>query len=42
MNFPGTQTSANWTWRADDGFASPELAEKIYAMTKLYGRLSGR
>ncbi|MGN1000093.1 MAG: 4-alpha-glucanotransferase [Faecousia sp.] len=41
MNFPGTQTSANWTWRADEGFTGSRLAEKIYAMTKLYGRLSG-
>ena len=39
MNFPGTQTSANWTWRADERITDPALAEKIYAMTKLYGRL---
>ena len=39
MNFPGTQTSANWTWRAYDGFVSSDLSKKIYAMTKLYGRL---
>ena len=39
MNFPGTQTSANWTWRAYDGFTDGDLAKKIYAMTKLYGRL---
>lgn len=40
MNFPGTMSDANWTWRASDGFASPQLADKIRAMTKLYGRLS--
>ncbi len=39
MNFPGTMTGANWTWRAKPGFAPDALAEKIHAMTKLYGRL---
>ena len=39
MNFPGTMTDANWTWRATEGFISDELAEKIYRLTKLYGRL---
>ena len=38
MNFPGTLTSNNWTWRATEGFASPELAQKIRAMTVRYGR----
>ena len=40
MNFPGTMTTNNWTWRADAGFASDALAEKIRAMTKVYGRLA--
>ncbi len=39
MNFPGTMTDANWTWRAAPDFISDELAEKIYRLTKLYGRL---
>jgi len=39
MNFPGTLSDANWTWRAKEGAFSKELAEKIYNMTKLYGRL---
>jgi len=39
MNFPGTQTSANWTWRAENGFASAALAKRIRAMAALYGRL---
>ena len=39
MNFPGTQTSANWTWRAAEGFAPKALAEKIHALAKLYGRV---
>ena len=42
MNFPGTQTDANWTWRASGHCTDPELAEKLYALTKLYGRLGNR
>ena len=38
MNFPGTMTTNNWTWRAWDGFASDALAERIAAMTRRYGR----
>ena len=38
MNFPGTMTNANWTWRAEAGFAEPQLAERIRKMTVLYGR----
>ena len=39
MNFPGTMTNANWTWRAWDGFTGNGLAQRIYHLTKLYGRL---
>jgi len=39
MNFPGTQTGDNWTWRATDGFANNRLAEKIRRLTQLYDRL---
>ncbi len=39
MNFPGTLTDANWTWRAGKDFIGEDLAERIYRMTKLYGRL---
>lgn len=38
MNFPGTLSSANWTWRACENFAADGLAEKICRLTKLYGR----
>jgi len=38
MNFPGTLSTANWTWRAKEGFDSDALAEKILKVTKLYGR----
>ena len=39
MNFPGTMTSANWTWRARDGFSGNGLAQRVNHLTKLYGRL---
>ena len=39
MNFPGTLSDANWTWRAKAGVFTPGLAAKIRAMTKLYGRI---
>lgn len=39
MNFPGSMSDDNWTWRAKCGFASKQLAERILAMTRLYGRL---
>ncbi len=39
MNFPGTQSSANWTWRAGKDCMDPDLAKKLYDLTKLYGRL---
>ena len=39
MNFPGKCDGTNWVWRAKEGFTSPELAQRIRAMTALYGRL---
>ena len=38
MNFPGTMTDANWTWRTKPGTYTAELAEKIKKLTVLYGR----
>ena len=38
MNFPG-KAENNWTWRALPGSYDAALAEKIRAMTALYGRL---
>ena len=38
MNFPGTMTDCNWTWRAQDGVFTAELANRIQGLTKLYGR----
>ena len=42
MNFPGQLSDCNWTWRAKGGFINDALANKIYAMTKLYGRLGNQ
>ena len=39
MNFPGTQSSSNWTWRAPKGYLSTALSKRIYRLTALYGRL---
>ena len=39
MNRPGTLGGINWRWRMTPGQASPELAERIFQMTKLYGRI---
>ena len=38
MNFPGTLSTDNWTWRAEAGFDSRKLAEEIGYLTKIYGR----
>ena len=40
MNFPGTLSDANWTWRADADALTDALAGKIRSLTKLYGRLA--
>ena len=39
MNFPGTLSAANWTWRANDDIITPALAARIRRLTALYGRL---
>ena len=38
MNFPGTMSDANWTWRAKPGYLTDALAQRIARLTKLYGR----
>ncbi|MBQ9167070.1 MAG: 4-alpha-glucanotransferase [Oscillospiraceae bacterium] len=40
MNFPGTLSDSNWSWRAKDGVINDDLAKRIYSLTKLYGRLA--
>ncbi len=37
MNIPST-LGGNWTWRVNPDLLTTELAEKLYAITKLYGR----
>ena len=39
MNFPGTMTDCNWTWRAKEGVITDQLAQRIRNLTALYGRL---
>lgn len=39
MNFPGTMTDCNWTWRTAPGSYNDALAEKIKRLTVLYGRI---
>ena len=39
MNFPGTLSGNNWTWRAGAGFATDALKKRIYETTRRYGRL---
>jgi len=42
MNFPGTLSDANWTWRVGQGVMTRALAKKILKLTKLYGRYCGK
>lgn len=42
MNFPGTLSDSNWTWRAKDGMINKELAGRIRKLTELYGRAARR
>jgi len=37
MNFPGTNTDDNWTWRAEAGFE--DLAGRLHDLTALYCRI---
>ena len=39
MNFPGTMSDKNWTWRVKSGMINNKLARRIHGLTKLYGRL---
>ena len=39
MNFPGTLSASNWTWRAKPGFLTEALTERIRTVTQRYGRL---
>ena len=37
MNMPST-LSNNWSWRAKSDVFTDELANRIYTITKMYGR----
>ena len=39
MNLPGSQSDANWTWRATPSYLTAALAKRIRRMTQIYGRL---
>ena len=39
MNFPGTTSGANWTWRMAPGSLNMDLARRIRELAQLYGRL---
>jgi len=41
MNFPGTLSNSNWTWRVKDGIINTALAKDLLALTELYGRKCG-
>ncbi|MDR3593699.1 4-alpha-glucanotransferase [Clostridium sp.] len=41
MNLPST-LGQNWSWRVNEDSLSDELAEKIYTITKTYGRCKSR
>ena len=41
MNFPGTLSDSNWTWRGSKTMTSKQLAKRLLTMTKLYGRYCG-
>ena len=38
MNFPGTLSDSNWTWRMKDGIITPDVAMRLKKITQLYGR----
>ena len=40
MNFPGTMSDKNWTWRVKNGMINHMLARRIRELTVLYGRLA--
>ena len=39
MNFPGTLSSSNWTWRAGKDYLSEALTARIYEITRRYARV---
>lgn len=42
MNFPGTLSDSNWTWRGKDDIMSKDLAARLLHLTRLYARLGNQ
>ena len=42
MNFPGTLSDCNWTWRGNDDIMNQWLAARLRNLTVLYGRLGSQ
>ena len=42
MNFPGTLSDKNWTWRLKSGIINKDWAKKIRDLTALYARLGNQ
>ena len=42
MNFPGTMSDSNWTWRMKDGTITNGLTLRIRRLTALYSRLGNQ
>ena len=42
MNYPGTMSDANWTWRMKSGVLTQMLTQRIRKMATLYGRLGNQ
>ena len=39
MNFPGTLSNNNWTWRAAPGVITDALADRLLELTRRFGRI---
>ena len=39
MNFPGSLSDSNWTWRGKSDIINLSLAKRLRGLTRLYGRL---
>ncbi|MFO7975806.1 MAG: 4-alpha-glucanotransferase, partial [Candidatus Hydrogenedentota bacterium] len=42
MNTPGTSGDHNWRWRFTPEVLTPQLGQRLYEMTEIYGRLPKR
>ena len=42
MNFPGTMSDKNWTWRMEQGAIPKDMAKKLWELTEVYARLGSQ